>query len=616
MNFLYPLGLLGLIGIPILIIVYIIKSKYTEQTVASTYLWTLSERFLKRRRRSSSLSGLISLILQLLLVTVLSLAVAHPVITLPGAAEDYFFILDASGSMSFESGGVSRFERAKERISEAIEDSVDGSSYTLILAGETNTMLFDRIGDKDAALELLADAAVGAAVGDIDAAVDVAAEYFGENPAQRIYLVTDKHYDSAQNITVWDSSAAEYNYAVRGVRYAINHTEGTTVVIGEAIAYSVGGVFEISLYADGVETPVSRTELELVAGESTPFSLTVNTTSFESLRVFLDAPDSQSDDNTVTLFSVERENSFDTLIVSDKPFFIKNAVSAVGDADITVISTEDYDGQSGYGLYIFDSFAPDTAPRDGTVWFINPTGSVRGSGFSVQGEIELEASAAVELSSSSQSIVKKLTAGMTGNELSVIKYQKCGLNRNFATLLSYKGNPMVFTGTTEYGNREVVFAFDLHNSNFPLVMDFLTLTDNLLDYSFPEVVEKTLYRAGEEATVNVIAGCESIRIDTPSGKVSYLGVGSETASFMLSEVGAYTVTMTVGGTPRTINIYSELPEAERIPSLSGGSVGISGVPSAEGPDGYYSDLSLLFVALAIIFTADWMVYCYDKYQLR
>jgi hypothetical protein len=241
---------------------------------------------------------------------------------------------------------------------------------------------------------------------------------------------------------------------------------------------------------------------------------------------------------------------------------------------------------------------------------------VRGSGFSVQGEIELEAAAAVELSSSSQSIVKKLTAGMTGNELSVIKYQKCGLNRNFATLLSYKGNPMVFTGTTEYGNREVVFAFDLHNSNFPLVMDFLTLTDNLLDYSFPEVVEKTLYRAGEEAAVNVIAGCESIRIDTPSGKVSYLGVGSETASFMLSEVGAYTVTMTVGGTPRTINIYSELPEAERIPSLSGGSVGISGVPSAEGPDGYYSDLSLLFVALAIIFTADWMVYCYDKYQLR
>ena len=67
MSFLYPLGLLGLIGIPILIIIYIIKSKYTEQTVSSTYLWLLSERFLKRKNPISKLAGIISLILQILI---------------------------------------------------------------------------------------------------------------------------------------------------------------------------------------------------------------------------------------------------------------------------------------------------------------------------------------------------------------------------------------------------------------------------------------------------------------------------------------------------------------------------------------------------------------------
>ena len=51
MTFLYPLGLLGLIGVPILIIIYIIKNKYTEQTVSSTYIWTYSEQFLKRRKK-------------------------------------------------------------------------------------------------------------------------------------------------------------------------------------------------------------------------------------------------------------------------------------------------------------------------------------------------------------------------------------------------------------------------------------------------------------------------------------------------------------------------------------------------------------------------------------
>ena len=68
MSFLYPLGLLGLIGVPILIIIYIIKNKYTEQTVSSTYLWTLSERFLKRKNPINKLAGIISLILQILAV--------------------------------------------------------------------------------------------------------------------------------------------------------------------------------------------------------------------------------------------------------------------------------------------------------------------------------------------------------------------------------------------------------------------------------------------------------------------------------------------------------------------------------------------------------------------
>ena len=53
MSFQYPLGLLGLIGIPILIIIYIIKSMYTEQTVSATYLWTLSEKFLKKKRKDT-----------------------------------------------------------------------------------------------------------------------------------------------------------------------------------------------------------------------------------------------------------------------------------------------------------------------------------------------------------------------------------------------------------------------------------------------------------------------------------------------------------------------------------------------------------------------------------
>ena len=75
MSFTYPLGLLALIGIPIVIIIYILRNKYNEQTVSSTYIWKLSDKFLKRRNPLSGLTGLISLILQILTIAAIAFAI-------------------------------------------------------------------------------------------------------------------------------------------------------------------------------------------------------------------------------------------------------------------------------------------------------------------------------------------------------------------------------------------------------------------------------------------------------------------------------------------------------------------------------------------------------------
>ena len=72
MTFLFPLGLLGLIGVPVIVIIYVLRNKFNEQTVPSTYLWILSEKFFKRRNPLSGLTGIISLILQILTVVTVS----------------------------------------------------------------------------------------------------------------------------------------------------------------------------------------------------------------------------------------------------------------------------------------------------------------------------------------------------------------------------------------------------------------------------------------------------------------------------------------------------------------------------------------------------------------
>ena len=116
MSFLYPLGLLGLLGVPIVVIIYILRSKFNELTVPSTYIWTLSEKFFKRRNPLSGITGLISLILQILTVILVSLAIARPIFVVPDSAGEYCFVLDASGSMNYKDGSKTRFDEAKDYI--------------------------------------------------------------------------------------------------------------------------------------------------------------------------------------------------------------------------------------------------------------------------------------------------------------------------------------------------------------------------------------------------------------------------------------------------------------------------------------------------------------------
>ena len=218
MTFLYPIGLLGLIGIPILIIVYLIKNRYTEQTVASTYLWTLSERFLKRRNPLSRITGIISLILQLLLVATVSFAVAHPTVILPGAAYEYCFILDGSASMDMSADGVSRFDVAKEEILEVIDSAKDGSTFTVVFVGDTTETVIEKSDNPSKVADRIAALSPSGATVSYTEAIGIAQGYFDANPALRTYLVTDTDYAESENITVINVARNENNISIEDVK--------------------------------------------------------------------------------------------------------------------------------------------------------------------------------------------------------------------------------------------------------------------------------------------------------------------------------------------------------------------------------------------------------------
>ena len=611
-----PLGFLALILVPIIVLIYIIKNTYTEQTVTSTYLWTLSEKFIKKRNPINKLVGIISLILQIVLVIMLSLAIAHPTMVLKNAAHDYCFVLDASGSMSAIEKDKTRFELAKKGIADVINDSADGSSYTLIYAGVTTEAVYENLKDKDAALIMLADVAMDYSATSPAEALDLAQKYFTKNPALKTYLFTDVPVETHQNVQLVTVGSEISNTAISDLEYTVNAT-GLTVK-GVVTSYNNASTVTVALYVNGESQPTSTQQVELALNESKQISFTSTNGAFDWLKVSILDDDDVPMDNEAQVYNFNQEKASRILIVSDNPsIFLKAALMASGISNVDTVPLADYTVGMGYGLYIFDSVLPVTLPDDGAVWFVNPQGSVPGANFNYQG-VATDRIFTGEYSTSTSSVVTGLLEGVTRREFDLKQYVKCGLSGRFSTLLTCEGNPLIFAGSNAYGNREVVFAFDLRDATaFTLSDSFTMLVYNLLNYSFPSIVEQTSYFSGDTVTVNMLSGVESVVIVTPSGKEIYPDSTTESSEFLIDEVGVYTITLVMKNqTEYLVHFYAAIPLTERADSVTPCTFDLIGEAVDVGYDGYYDLLFALIVALLVVAVADFGVYCYEQYQLR
>lgn len=615
MSFLYPLGLLGLVGVPLLILIYILRSKYNEQTIASTYLWTLSEKFFKRRNPLSGLTGIISLILQILTVVLLSLAVARPVFVVPESASEYCLVLDASGSMNSKSGFKTCFERGKEYLEDTINKARLGSSFTLIALSEDTGVVYEKLTDKKVALNMLMELECSDSPVDSSDAMELAQKYFGENSSTLVYFVTDKDYQSSDNVEIVNVSSQNVkNYAITDVEGDL--TDGVLNVKGTVSSYGADADLKIELYINDSGRAAEHINVSVGDGQSVDIELSHAVSAYDSFRLVIANRDDLAIDNEAVCYNLKSEASYSVLIISETPFFLQASLDALTDSVVDTLSPDEYAGQKGYGLYIFHSYTPDVLP-DAAVWLINSDKSVNDSGFGARGIVELEEAKEIVKSTSTSSKARKLLNGVVGRDIYISEYVKySGMYSQFTTLFSYESNPLIFAGVNALGNREVVFAFDLHKSDLPISSDFTPLISNLLEYSCPDIIERTGYACGEEVDVNITANIDSVIAEAPDGKEIYLDTSSDVGKLTLDKVGTYVIKVNVSGEEKIYKIYSAADSSESDPTAVGVNFSVAGTQTYEKTDGEYDPLFLFFVLLAIVFTADWMVYCYEKYQLR
>ncbi|MBR6727793.1 MAG: BatA and WFA domain-containing protein, partial [Clostridia bacterium] len=421
MTFMYPLALLGLIGIPIVILIYILQSKYTEQTVTSTYIWKLSDRFLKRKNPFSGLTGLISLILQILLITAVSLAIARPTIIMPDSAYEYCFILDASCSMSAANEDSSRFRRAKDEIIEVIEDATGGSTYSLTVVSNEAEIVFVSVSDKDAAIDYINELQPLDTAATNEDLQREAQEFFNDHPSSLVYIVTDKQYSTAENVEVIRVGGPIRNYAVSNATFS--HEGGTLIATADLTSYSGNADLTVQLYID--DQKVSEKTVSVNQNAPTSVTFENKTASFNSFRLQIANGDDYAADNQHTVYNLKSDKTYSTLIVSEAGFFLESVLDALLDSEVTTVTPKAYEEgiDEKYGLYIFDSYEPAELP-DGAVWLINADSSIPNAGFGVRGKVDLGAATEIEKSASTSTGVRKLLTGVDGKGIHIVNYVK------------------------------------------------------------------------------------------------------------------------------------------------------------------------------------------------
>ena len=193
MQFLAPamLWILGLI--PALILIHLFKPKPKALEVTNLFLW---QEVLKDRGGNVTLKRLVQnlpLWLQILVVVLTALALAHPVwtSTLPQKG-NVILVIDSSASMkSSVSPGKTRFDLAQESALDLL-DSLEGSQQALVIeAGSQPSLVSDFSGKLSEVKALVKELKASDVVGTLEEAVFLALSFVSPKRDDRVYLISD-----------------------------------------------------------------------------------------------------------------------------------------------------------------------------------------------------------------------------------------------------------------------------------------------------------------------------------------------------------------------------------------------------------------------------------------
>ncbi len=556
MPFLTPLALAGLVFVPVVIAMYLLKLRRDEAVVPSILLWHRLVADVEANAPWQRLRRSLLLLLQLLLVLIFAFLAARPFVERPaGLAGDIVLVLDTSASMQATDVAPNRLEAAKALALDALGELPAGGKVSVIAAGRTARVVANGTSDLGRVKQVIASIPATSDVGDLGDALRLASALAARSGDAEILVATDASIAVPPSGTLdaplrvlrvgqARDNQAIVALAVRTAPSGLSHSAFVSVAnFGAELVER-----RLEIYADGrlrdtrtlkldpqlrtdvsiddiddPQHPASVVEVRLVATGASP------TAAGDMLGV---------DDRAWAIVPPAALRS--VLLVGNGDPYLETALSYLPDTELYGVTPAQYGPGTRpelFDLVIFEGYLPAELPARPILAIAPPGSSALGS---VTGTLANPGIGTIDPSDPVLRYVDLTTVHISGA-------QKMDLPAWARAVIPGPGGaPLLYAGTLA-GRPAAVLAFEPRRSDLPLQVAFPILLANLVGGLLGgSETPLDAIAPGAPVTLAIPDGAIGVRVQRPDGTTDDLmapTTGAASVTFARTDLlGVYTVT--------------------------------------------------------------------------
>lgn len=615
-----PLGtLLTIAGVAggLTVVFYILKLRRRPVPVPFSRIW---ERILRDKEATSwfsRLKRLLSLLLQLALLTLLILALGDPRLSSNFVeGRNVVVLVDASASMKATDVAPSRIGLAQAKVRDMI-GGLGGSDRMLIAQMDAAitplSTMTGEVPDLERGVDQIRATDTRA---DLGRALRFALDSLRGLPKPEIVLLSDgAHGDPKQLAQGIDLEGVELSYVPVGSgkknvaitefsvrRYPLDKSR-YEVMLEITNTNDQPVDVELTLLGDGQTVDVTR--LALGPNERLPRFYRDLAGASRTLEAIIEptdgADDLPADDHAYALMPERRRAR--VLVVTRGNTYLEAALLLDEYLDVTVISPDKYPPSGTFDVSIFDHNAPPLAPNTGGALYLDPP--EEGAPVELGRRIEMFG---FDVWDKKSPILRWMSMG----DIQVAHGHALKPEKGDRVIGASGQGPILVTGRRA-GRKFVALGFDPRNSDFVLRVAWpLFVLNTINDFIEEDTSYVSSYSTGDVWQIPAPSGAETARLKTPDGRVVTVPVKQGRAVYLGDQAGFYELQVAAEPEPITTMFAANLSDLEEskiepVPELDLGSKKAAALAGFN--PGVRRELWLyLLLAVVIVSTVEWITY--------